>query len=71
VVPSEEISINELRSIYAPKMIKMGKEISCIFRGNVAIDSDPKWPPIPKQDGHLFRSIVAGHSDPIWSALMG
>jgi IclR family pca regulon transcriptional regulator len=28
VVPSEEISINELRSIYAPKMIKMGKEIS-------------------------------------------
>jgi hypothetical protein len=26
----------------------------CIFRRNLATDSDAKWPPIPKQDGHLF-----------------
>ena len=37
----------------------------------MATDSDPRWPPIPKQDGHLFRSIVAGHSDPIWPPLEG
>jgi hypothetical protein len=29
-------------------------KVSCVARCNVATDSDPKWPLIPKQDGHLF-----------------
>ena len=52
--------------------LKLGDEApGCIFRRNVATDSDSRWPPIPRQDGHLFRSIVATHSDPNWPPFRG
>ena len=52
------------------KALKQNLKIKT-FRGNVATDSDPRWPPIPKQVGHLFRSKLASHSDPKWPPLNG